>query len=123
MSKIDQYIHAATRENTRISYQSAIRHFEETWEGFLPATADSVTRYLANYADTLAISTLKQRLAALSQWHIDQGFPDPTKASMVKKVLKGNECRSYSLQSTFESSVLDQRTVCQCGCNNPLSAL
>ncbi len=89
MSKIDQYIHAATRENTRISYQSAIRHFEETWEGFLPATADSVTRYLANYADTLAISTLKQRLAALSQWHIDQGFPDPTKAPMVKKVLKG----------------------------------
>tara|TARA_R110002072_G_scaffold238329_1_gene395670 strand:- start:3275 stop:4213 length:939 start_codon:yes stop_codon:yes gene_type:complete len=89
MSKIDQYIHAATRENTRISYQSAIRHFEETWEGFLPATADSVTRYLANYADTLTISTLKLRLAALSQWHIDQGFPDPTKASMVKKVLKG----------------------------------
>lgn len=89
MSKIDQYIHAATRENTRTSYQSAIRHFEETWEGFLPATADSVTRYLANYADTLTISTLKLRLAALSQWHIDQGFPDPTKAPMVKKVLKG----------------------------------
>lgn len=37
----------------------------------------------------LAINTLKQRLAALSQWHIEQGFPDPTKAPIVKKVLKG----------------------------------
>lgn len=34
-------------------------------------------------------STLKQRLAALAQWHIDQGFPDPTKSPLVKKVLKG----------------------------------
>ena len=30
-----------------------------------------------------------QRLAALAQWHQDQGFPDPTKAPLVKKVLKG----------------------------------
>jgi hypothetical protein len=27
MAKLDQYIHAATRDNTRRSYQSAIRHF------------------------------------------------------------------------------------------------
>ena len=32
------------------------------------------SRYLADYADALAISTLKQRLAALAQWHIDQAF-------------------------------------------------
>ena len=37
----------------------------------------------------LAHNTLKQRLAVLAQWHIDQGFPDPTKAPLVKKVLKG----------------------------------
>ena len=36
MSTIDQYVSAATRDNTRRSYQSAIRHFEETWGGFLP---------------------------------------------------------------------------------------
>ncbi|AMX02564.1 site-specific integrase [Microbulbifer thermotolerans] len=89
MSKIEQYIHAATRENTRRSYQSAIRHFEVTWGGFLPATADSVARYLAEHADTLAVSTLRLRLAALAQWHREQGFPDPTKAPVVRKVLKG----------------------------------
>lgn len=88
-NKLDQYLSAATRNNTRRSYQSAVRHFEEEWGGFLPATADSMARYLADYADKLAISTLKQRLAALAQWHIDQGFPDPTKAPVVRKVLKG----------------------------------
>lgn len=89
MSKIDAYLHAATRANTRQSYQAAVRHFEVEWGGFLPATADSIARYLADHADTLATNTLKQRLAALAQWHIDQGFPDPTKAPVVKKVFRG----------------------------------
>lgn len=89
MSKVDQYIHAATRDNTRRSYQSAVRHFETEWGGFLPATADSIARYLADNAGALAINTLRQRLAALGQWHIDQGFPDPTKAPVVRKVFRG----------------------------------
>jgi len=86
---VDRYIDAATRANTRRSYRSAIEHYEAEWGGFLPATADSLARYLAAYAGHLSISTLKLRLAALAQWHLDQGFPDPTKAPLVKKVLKG----------------------------------
>lgn len=89
MSKIDLYLHAATRDNTRRSYQAAARHFEVEWGGFLPATADAIARYLVDHAETLAINTLRQRLAALAQWHIDQGFPDPTKAPMVRKVFRG----------------------------------
>ncbi|MBL8508987.1 MAG: site-specific integrase [Chitinimonas sp.] len=89
MNKLEQYLNAASRENTVRSYASAIRHFEVEWGGFLPATADSVARYLADYADTLAISTLKLRLAAIAAWHQAQGFPDPTKAPVVKTVLKG----------------------------------
>jgi integrase len=46
-------------------------------------------RYLAEYADKHTISTLKQRLAALAQWHITQGFPDPTKTPTVKQMIKG----------------------------------
>lgn len=89
MANIEEYLHAATRDNTRKSYKSAIEHFEVTWGGFLPATADSVARYLAEYASTLSISTLRQRLAGIAVWHQDQGFPDPTKAPHVRKVLKG----------------------------------
>jgi integrase len=89
MSKLDQYIEAATRKSTRQSYRSAIEHFEVEWQGVLPATADSVARYLAEYAETLAISTLRQRLAALAKWHTEQGFPDPTKAPIVRQTIRG----------------------------------
>mgnify|MGYP001212975770 CR=1 FL=1 len=88
-SDVDRYIHAGTRNNTRRSYQSAVRHFEEEWGGFLPATSDSIARYLVDNAGILAVTTLKQRLAGLAQWHITQGFPDPTKAPMVRQVLRG----------------------------------
>jgi len=89
MNSIDHYIQAATRDNTRRSYRSAIEHYEVVWGGFLPTTAETVARYLADHAQVLSANTLKQRLAALAQWHSDQGFPDPTKAPVVKKVLKG----------------------------------
>ncbi|MFC6282068.1 Tn3 family resolvase, partial [Polaromonas aquatica] len=84
-----QFIEAAERDNTRRSYASAIRHFEIEWKGLLPSTADAVSRYLADHAATLAINTLRQRLAALSRWHTDQGFADPTKSPLVRQVLKG----------------------------------
>jgi integrase len=89
LTTFDQYVHAATRDNTRDSYRSAIRHFEIEWGGFLPATADRVARYLVAHAESLAVNTLRHRLAALAQWHIDQGFPDPTKAPIVRQVLRG----------------------------------
>jgi hypothetical protein len=89
MSKIDHYLHAGTRDNTRVAYQSAVRHYEIEWGGFLPATSENIAQYLVDHAEKLAINTLRQRLAALAQWHIDQGFPDPTKAPLVKKVIRG----------------------------------
>lgn len=111
---IDRYLAAATRANTRRSYASAVRHFEVTWGGHLPATADSVARYLAAYAGTLSINTLKQRLAALAQWHTAQGFVDPTGAPVVKQVLKGiralhpaMEKRAEPLQLTQLATVVD----------------
>jgi integrase len=89
MNDVDRYIEAATRDNTRRSYRAAIEHFEVKWGGFLPATSESVARYLASHAGTLSVNTLKLRLSALAQWHISQGFVDPTKAPMVRKVIKG----------------------------------
>ncbi len=89
MTDIDRYVDAATRENTQRSYASALRHFEVEWGGHLPATADSVARYLADHAGRLAPNTLRQRLAALAHWHGEHGFIDPTRAPLVRKVLKG----------------------------------
>jgi len=89
MADLRPYLDAATRANTQRSYASAIRHFEVEWGGHLPATTDSVARYLADYAEQHAINTLRLRLAALARWHIEQGFADPTRAPLVRKVLKG----------------------------------
>ncbi|MDF5375975.1 site-specific integrase [Vibrio parahaemolyticus] len=89
MTNLDRYIHAATRANTRKSYRACIDHYEVVWGGFLPATSEGVARYLADHAHLLSLNTLRQRLAALATWHNEQGFPDPTKAPVVKKVLKG----------------------------------
>jgi integrase len=108
MNKLDQYLRAATRENTRQSYQSAARHFEVEWGGFLPATADSIARYLADHAETLSVNTLRQRLAALAQWHIEQGFPDPTKAPVVRKVLRGIQALHPAQEKQAKPLQLDQ---------------
>lgn len=113
MSTVDRYLDAATRANTRRSYASAVRHFEVEWGGHLPATADSVAQYLVEYAEQLAINTLKQRLAALAQWHSEHGFVDPTRSPRVRQVLKGiqtlhpaEEKRAEPLQLTQLAQVM-----------------
>jgi integrase len=108
MSTLDHYIAAATRSNTLQSYRSAIRHFEVEWGGFLPATTDSVARYLVDHAKVLSINTLRQRLAALAQWHIDQGFPDPTKAPVVRKVFRGIQALHPTQEKRAKPLQLDQ---------------
>lgn len=89
MRRRDAYVEAATGESTRRNYASALRHFEEVWGGFLPASGQQVADYLAEHATVLTLSTLRQRLAALSQWHQAHGFPDPTKLPIALKTLKG----------------------------------
>ena len=89
MSQIDTYLKAADRDTTRRSYASALRHFEVEWKGLLPATQAAIAQYLADYAASLSANTLQHRLAALSRWHTSHGFPDPTKAPMVRQVMKG----------------------------------
>lgn len=89
MNRIDEFIRAAERVNTQRSYASAIQHFEVEWKGLLPATSDAIALYLADHGASLSNNTLLQRLAALSRWHADQGFLDPTKAAVVRQVLKG----------------------------------
>lgn len=105
---IDRYLNAATRESTRRSYRTAVEHFEVTWGGYLPATADQIAMYLADYAEKLSISTLKQRLAALAVWHTQQGFPDPTKAPMVKKLLKGIKALHPEIPQSAKPLQIDQ---------------
>jgi integrase len=85
----ERYLQAARRESTTRRYQQALAHYESGWGGFLPASSDSIVRYLAEHADALSISTLRGHLAALARWHLNHGFVDPTKAPQVRDVMRG----------------------------------
>jgi integrase len=82
------YIQAATSNNTRKAYQSDIRHFTQ-WGGLLPTAADLVMHYLQQQAGRLNPRTLVRRLTALRNWHLTQGFPDPTAHPAIQKTLRG----------------------------------
>ncbi len=82
------YLNAATAENTRKAYRSAIRQFER-WGGKLPTDRDTLIRYLVGHAETRNVRTLELHLSALSQWHRYQGFADPTQDPTVRKTLTG----------------------------------
>ncbi|MFI8607832.1 site-specific integrase [Pseudomonas sp. NPDC077649] len=110
--KVERYRQAARRESTQRRYSQALEHFEVTWGGFLPATSEAVARYLADYADTLATSTLRANLAALARWHLNQGFVDPTKAPQVRDVLRGIQALHPRLERQAEPLQLAELTRC-----------
>lgn len=83
-----QYVVAATSDNTRRAYQSDIRHFIE-WGAFLPTSAEVIMMYLQQQANNLNPRTLVRRLTALKNWHLYQGFTDPTSHPMIRKTLTG----------------------------------
>jgi len=82
------YIHLATSANTRKAYRQDIHHYEY-WGGQLPATPDMIARYLHFFADKLNPRTLSRRLVALKNWHVYQGFIDPTAHPVIKKTIIG----------------------------------
>lgn len=88
-SATDRYLKAARRASTERRYQRALEHYEQEWGGLLPASGDSVMRYLAGHAEQLSVGTLRTHLAALAQWHQQHGFVDPTKLPQVRDVLRG----------------------------------
>jgi hypothetical protein len=85
-----RFLAAATADNTRRTYRSAIRHFQ-VWGGALPCDEAVVIRYLLSFAQKLNPRTVALRLMALSQWHCYQGFPDLAASATVRKTLRGIE--------------------------------
>lgn len=82
------YVKAATSYNTRQAYRKDILHFI-SWGGVLPTTPDVIVEYLKTYANQLNPRTLQRRVTALKNWHLYQGFVDPTGYVLVRKTLTG----------------------------------
>ncbi|ARU56848.1 phage integrase family protein [Oleiphilus messinensis] len=88
LSDIEHYLQAATSENTRRTYRSAIRQFEKSG-GRLPANRDTLMRYIVAQAPLLNPRTLDLHITAISRWHEYQGFEDPTRDPLLRKTLVG----------------------------------
>ncbi len=85
---VRDYLHAATSDNTRRTYQSAVRQFVR-WGGRLPADRDMVLRYLLERQPELNMRTLDLHITALRQWHEYQQLTDPTRDPLIQKTLEG----------------------------------
>jgi integrase len=81
------YTDAARSSATRRAYASDMAAFA-AWGGEVPASPETVASYLAA-SDSLAAATPRRRLAAIADAHQALGHPDPTKHSLVRKVLRG----------------------------------
>lgn len=84
----NRYHVAATSDNTRRAYRADVRHFEQ-WGGHLPATTESILRYLYAFAEILNPRTLARHLSSIKQWRCYQNFPDPTDSPIVSKTMSG----------------------------------
>lgn len=87
-NSVDFYLAQSKARNTRKAYRSDLEQFE-AWGGAIPTSPEQLASYLAEHAVTLAVSTLKRRVAAIAWAHREQRLEDPTKSSLVKQVVKG----------------------------------
>ena len=69
------------------AYQSHVMHFRMDGGRLLPSTAQDIAEYLLEFSSTLAPTTLAQRLSALSKWHKEKGFEDPTKDPRIPQLM------------------------------------
>ncbi|MGH2357435.1 MAG: tyrosine-type recombinase/integrase [Candidatus Limnocylindria bacterium] len=87
------YARGANAANTLRAYESDLRHFGAWCEarglGAFPAEPEAVALYLTDHATHLAVSTLRRRLAAISEAHQAARFENPTVDPAVRVTWAG----------------------------------
>lgn len=88
-ASVGGYIEAALSENTRRAYRQDLDDFLRWHGGGLPCTPEVLAAYVADRAQRLSPYTISRRVVAISRAHTSQGLPDPSKADLVRTVLRG----------------------------------
>ena len=84
----EHYLAACWSDSTRRCYTGDLRDYLR-WGGAFPATPELIVAYVSDRAKTLKVQTLARRLTGIGMAHAIQGYPDPTKAVVIKKLLRG----------------------------------
>ena len=97
VAEASKFLEAAKAGSTRSAYRSDIAHFKSFCTQhslpFLPSTPQVVALYISRLASTLTVSTIRRRLAAITNLHAEAGYPEspatPGKHNVLREVLAG----------------------------------
>ena len=93
LERARDFIRASKAENTLRGYRSDWRAFCQWCEGErlkpLPASAETVSAYIADCAGRLKPGSIQRRLNAIGEAHKAKGVDSPTHAAMVANTMKG----------------------------------
>ena len=85
---IRPFLTQSLSDASKRAYRADMRKFATSGRS-IPCSPESVAAYLADMASTHAVASIQRRLAAIAKAHRAAGFPDPTKAEIVKATLRG----------------------------------
>jgi integrase len=100
-------IEHSVSDNTRISYESDLKHFT-AWGGILPASPAMIASYIAAYAGILAVATITRRVATLSKAHQAMGEQNPCHAALIKATLRGLRRKQGTAQKQAKPLLKEQ---------------
>lgn len=91
--KAREYLENSKAENTKKAYRTDWQQFKKWCDNYsfqaLPAKPEVIIYYITYLAKTMKVSTIKRKMAAISQRHETSEFKSPTKTAIVRGVWNG----------------------------------
>lgn len=84
----EHYLAACWSDSTRKAYAADLRDYLK-WGGSFPATQQHIAEYISDRAQVFRVKTLERRLTGIGMAHALQGHPDPTKSTLIRKLMRG----------------------------------
>lgn len=86
--EVARYLRATSSPATRLAYEGDLRDLER-WGAAVPCAPAVLAQYAAERARIHKPSTIARRIVGIGQAHELRGMPDPSKAELVRAVLRG----------------------------------
>lgn len=80
-------------KNTLLAYEKDWANFSKwchrhSLQDF-PADDETICLYMVQQSDLVSVPTIRNRLAAIRNYHIDRGHPNPCKSENIRKTMRG----------------------------------
>jgi site-specific recombinase XerD len=113
------YARLSLSENTRRAYQADWQDFSVFCSRHgvdpLPATPQTIAKYVTAIAKVVKPTTIERRLAAIRRRHKDVQLPDPTKHDVVRTLLRG-VFLAHGAQSVAKTAITSKHLLAMLSC-------